>query len=99
MLTSGSHPFATIEAEEAYIEHKCKNGEQADLALHDAQWNDACARQNHMQELSEEYDIDLDIVVSLADMLGPNEDHDGLISALDDLTDFPGFSWEDLTDF
>ena len=99
MLTSGTYHFGTIEAEEAYIEHKIRNGEHTDLALRDAQWNDAIARQNHMQELSEEYDIDLDIVVSLADMLGPNEDHDGLISTLDDLTDFPGFSWEDLTDF
>ena len=98
MLTSGTYHFGTIEAEEAYIEHKIKNGEQADLALSDT-LDDSASRQNHLEELSDQFGIPLEFVIALADVLGPNEDHDGLISALDDLTDFPGFSWEDLTDF
>ena len=99
MLTSGSHPFATIEAEEAYIEHKIKKGEHADLALGDAQFDDVSSRQEHLEDLADQYGVDIETVFALADLLGPNEDHDGLISSLEDLTDFPGFSWEDLTDF
>ena len=99
MLTSGTHPFATIEAEEAYIEHKIRNGEHADLAFRDAQFDVVFSRQEHLEDLADQYGVDIETVFALADLLGPNEDHDGLISSLDDLTDFPGFSWEDLTDF
>ena len=99
MLTSGTCHFATIEAEEAYTEHKIRNGEHADLALHDAQFDVVSSRQDHLEDLADQYGVDIETVFALADLLGPNEDHDGLISALDDLTDFPGFSWEDLTDF
>jgi hypothetical protein len=99
MLTSGSHPFATIEAEEAYIEHKIRNGEHTDLALRDTQFNAASSRQEHLEDLANQFGVDIETVFALADLLGPNEDHDGLISSLEDLTDFPGFSWEDLTDF
>jgi len=99
MLTSGTCHFATIEAEEAYIEQKIRNGEHTDLALRDAQFNAASSRQEHLEDLADQYGVDIETVFALADLLGPNEDHDGLISSLEDLTDFPGFSWEDLTDF
>jgi len=99
MLTSGNYHFATIEAEESYVEHKIRNGEHTDLALRDAQFNAASSRQEHLEDLADQYGVDIETVFALADLLGPNEDHDGLISSLEDLTDFPGFSWEDLTDF
>lgn len=41
-------------------------------------------RQEYLEYLALEYDVDIEIVMSLADMLGPNEDFDGLINALED---------------
>lgn len=41
-------------------------------------------RKQYMRELADEYDVPLKIVIMLADMMGPNEDHDGLICALED---------------
>jgi hypothetical protein len=52
-----------------------------------------------LEDLADQYGVDIETVFALADLLGPNEDNDGLVSSLEDLTDFPGFSWEDLTDF
>ena len=96
MLTSGTYHFATIEAEESYIEHKIRNGEHADLTLSDVPFP---SRQDHLEDLADQFGVDIETVFALADLLGPNEDNDGLVSSLEDLTDFPGFSWEDLTDF
>ncbi len=72
MLTSGTYYFATIEAEEAYIEHKIRNGEHADLALRDAQFDDASSRQEHLEDLADQYGVDIETVFALADLLGPN---------------------------
>lgn len=41
-------------------------------------------RNEYLQCLSEDYDIDITIVYALAEILGDNEDFDGLISALED---------------
>lgn len=42
-------------------------------------------RKEYMRELSLDYGgVPLETVMMLADMLGPNEDHDGLICELDD---------------
>lgn len=41
-------------------------------------------RKKRMRDLASEYDVPLDIVIMLADMMGPNEDYDGLICALED---------------
>jgi hypothetical protein len=99
MLTSGTYHFGTIEAEEAYIDHKIRNGEHTDLAFRDAQFDVVSSRQEHLEDLADQYAVEIETVFALADLLGPDEDNDGLISALEDLTDFPGFSWKDLTDF
>lgn len=40
------------------------------------------SREEYIAELCEEYDSDT--VIALADLLGPSEDFDGLISALED---------------
>ena len=41
-------------------------------------------RQDYFEYLSEEYDIDIDIIKSMAEILGPNEDFDGLVTNLED---------------
>ena len=41
-------------------------------------------REEYLEELALDYDIPLETVKALADMLGPSEDFDGLISALED---------------
>ena len=42
-------------------------------------------RRDYLRDLSETYGIDLQTVFALADILGPNEDFDGLVTALEDL--------------
>ena len=44
-------------------------------------------RKDYLQSLAEEFDIDFDTVVMVANTLGRNEDFDGLISALEDYDD------------
>lgn len=41
-------------------------------------------RRDYLESLTEEYNIPVYVVFMLADMLGPNEDFDGLITALED---------------
>ena len=41
-------------------------------------------REDYLQCMSEDYGVPLDVVYSLSDMLGPNEDFDGLVNALED---------------
>ena len=41
-------------------------------------------RNDYLESLSDEYGVDIFSVHALADMLGPNEDFDGLINALED---------------
>lgn len=43
------------------------------------------SREDYLFCLSEDYGIDLEIVESLADVLGPEEDFDGLVSVLGDI--------------
>lgn len=47
-------------------------------------------RDAHLRELSEDYGVPMYVVRSLADLLGPDEDYDGLVSALDDYNDMFG---------
>lgn len=42
-------------------------------------------RNEYLQCLAEDYGIDLETVILLADILGENEDFDGLVSALEDV--------------
>lgn len=50
-------------------------------------------RREYLEDLADEYGVDEDIVFMLADVLGPNEDYDGLITELEDL-DFDMFASE-----
>ncbi len=42
-------------------------------------------RRDYLESLADDYGLDPDSVFMAADLLGPNEDFDGLISTLDDL--------------
>ena len=42
-------------------------------------------RNEYLNHLADEYDIDIDIVYNTADMLGEDEDFDGLVSMLSDI--------------
>lgn len=41
-------------------------------------------REDYLECLADEYDVPLDVVLAAAEVLGPSEDFDGLISALED---------------
>ena len=41
-------------------------------------------RDDYLNSLSEDYGVPIDAVLALADVLGPDEDFDGLISNLED---------------
>lgn len=57
--------------------------------------NTTPTRKQYLQNLASEYDIPEHVVFTLADMLGPSEDHDGLISELEDLSLFGDFeAWD-----
>lgn len=43
------------------------------------------SREQYLLCMSTDYNIHIDVVISLADMLGESEDFDGLVSALEDL--------------
>jgi len=43
------------------------------------------SRRDYLDSLAEDYDIDRDTVYMMADVLGPTEDFDGLVSSLEDL--------------
>jgi len=42
-------------------------------------------RNDYLRQLAEDYGVDLDTVYALADLLGPDEDFDGLVTQLEDL--------------
>jgi len=43
-------------------------------------------RKDYLSCLAEDYGVDLYTVKALADLLGPNEDFDGLVSQLEDMS-------------
>ena len=42
------------------------------------------SRKHYLRCMSEDYGVPLEVVYSLADILGPSEDFDGLVNALED---------------
>ena len=48
------------------------------------QQNGYADRNDYMTCLAEDYEVSIEDVYSLAEMLGENEDFDGLVSALED---------------
>lgn len=51
--------------------------------------NGYAGREEYLQGLSTEFGIGYDLVAVVADMLGPAEDFDGLVSTLEDFTYLP----------
>lgn len=44
-------------------------------------------RADYLLQLAEELEVPIDVVFTLADLLGKSEDFDGLVSALEDYAD------------
>jgi hypothetical protein len=44
-------------------------------------------RRDYLKCMAEDYGVDLETVLIVADTLGPSEDFDGLISSLEDIAD------------
>ena len=44
-------------------------------------------RRDYLANLADDYGVDLNAVLVLADLLGPEEDFDGLVSELEDYAD------------
>lgn len=56
-------------------------------------------RAEYLQSLAEEYGLDYEMICAFANLLGPNEDFDGLINALEDATaDFDESLLDDFDD-
>lgn len=47
-------------------------------------------RTEYLNSVAEDYSVPKRVVFQLADVLGPNEDHDGLISAIEDWIEMNG---------
>ena len=47
--------------------------------------NGYASRRDYLDTLAEDFDIDRDTVYMMADLLGPTEDFDGLVTSLEDL--------------
>ena len=45
-------------------------------------------RQEYLEALADDYGVDVNTVFALAYLLGPTEDFDGLVSAVEDLEEF-----------
>lgn len=41
-------------------------------------------RQDYLENLADDFGVELDMVMAMADVLGPNEDFDGLVTSLED---------------
>jgi len=50
------------------------------------------SRRQYLADLAGEYELPLDVVLSLASMLGPSEDFDGLVTELCDIADSGEFA-------
>ena len=46
------------------------------------------SRTEYLQSLADEYNLPLEVVLVLADALGPNEDFDGLVTSLEEAEDY-----------
>jgi hypothetical protein len=47
-------------------------------------------REDYLQSLAEDYDVNYTTVLILSDMLGESEDFDGLVTSLEDYEDLHG---------
>ena len=54
------------------------------------QRNGYANRREYLRGLADDYGVKFSVVVTLAEVLGPNEDFDGLVSELDDYSSMFG---------
>lgn len=47
-------------------------------------------RRDYLKQLADENGVELSTVLAMADILGPNEDFDGLVTELEDLVSMGG---------
>ena len=59
----------------------------ANFMQNNSQTDSSKERREYLEEIADDFGVDAEIVFALADLLGPNEDHDGLISSLEDISD------------
>jgi hypothetical protein len=45
------------------------------------------SRRDYLTQLADDYGVDIDTVLVLAGMLGPNEDFDGLVTHIEDIAE------------
>ena len=45
------------------------------------------SRRDYLTQLAEDYGVDIDTVLTMASMLGPNEDFDGLVTHIEDIAE------------
>ena len=45
------------------------------------------SRRDYLTQLAEDYGVDLDTVLMMASILGPNEDFDGLVTHIEDMAE------------
>ena len=55
--------------------------------MNDYQANGFSSRRHYLDSLADDFGLDCSTVYMMADMLGPSEDFDGLICALDDYSE------------
>ena len=48
------------------------------------------SRKDYLQSLAEEHEVGYDVVLTLARILGPEEDYDGLVTAIEDYVESQG---------
>lgn len=53
-------------------------------------------RKEYLDSLAEDYGVPEDVVYELAELLGEDEDYDGLVAALDDYNTLYDFEEEDI---
>jgi hypothetical protein len=45
------------------------------------------SRRDYLTQLAEDYGVDIDTVLMMASMLGPNDDFDGLVTHIEDIAE------------
>jgi len=58
---------------------------EIEMMIDDYRANGYADREDYLSCMAEDYGVDIETVKSLADLLGPGEDFDGLIVALEDM--------------
>ena len=75
---------ATAKTEAIRTARAIRQGDTAEWDFNPYEAHGYQARMDYLRGLAEDHDVSLAIVLNLAQLLGPREDFDGLVVALDD---------------